>query len=220
MTFRSTVQSGEFVVLLGPSGCGKTTLLRMIAGLEFPDSGEIQIGGAGDAGNTTHRESIAMVFQNFALYPHMTRVSEHRVSAEAPARRARRDRTAREGERGQGGTHGRSQALSARAVRRRTATCRACSSAGARAGNHPDGRGAREPRRTIALVAAARAERVPAPHRTHFRVRDSRPGRSARAGGPAGGDAHREESSRSARRRRFSIFRRANLSRPSSATRR
>ena len=67
-----TVQSGEFVVLLGPSGCGKTTLLRMIAGLEFPDSGEIQIGGANQPGNTTHREAIAMVFQNFALYPHMT----------------------------------------------------------------------------------------------------------------------------------------------------
>jgi multiple sugar transport system ATP-binding protein len=67
-----TVQSGEFVVLLGPSGCGKTTLLRMIAGLEFPDSGEIQIGGANEAGKTVNRESIAMVFQNFALYPHMT----------------------------------------------------------------------------------------------------------------------------------------------------
>ncbi len=63
-----TVESGEFLVLLGPSGCGKTTLLRLIAGLEFPDSGEIKIGGA----NTTRRESIAMVFQNFALYPHMT----------------------------------------------------------------------------------------------------------------------------------------------------
>jgi ABC-type sugar transport system ATPase subunit len=67
-----TVQSGEFVVLLGPSGCGKTTLLRLIAGLEFPDSGEIQIGGANEAGKTVNRESIAMVFQNFALYPHMT----------------------------------------------------------------------------------------------------------------------------------------------------
>jgi multiple sugar transport system ATP-binding protein len=67
-----SVQSGEFVVLLGPSGCGKTTLLRMIAGLEFPDSGEIQIGGANEAGTSKHRASIAMVFQNFALYPHMT----------------------------------------------------------------------------------------------------------------------------------------------------
>src|SRR5579863_6067757 len=63
-----TVESGEFLVLLGPSGCGKTTLLRMIAGLEFPDSGEIKIHGA----NNASRESIAMVFQNFALYPHMT----------------------------------------------------------------------------------------------------------------------------------------------------
>ena len=60
------------MVLLGPSGCGKTTLLRMIAGLEYPDSGEIRIGATGDSSNTTHRESIAMVFQNFALYPHMT----------------------------------------------------------------------------------------------------------------------------------------------------
>ena len=62
-----SVRSGEFVVLLGPSGCGKTTLLRLIAGLEFPDSGEIQFGG-----KSIDRESIAMVFQNFALYPHMT----------------------------------------------------------------------------------------------------------------------------------------------------
>jgi len=65
-----SVRSGEFVVLLGPSGCGKTTLLRMIAGLEYPDSGEIQIGAAAD--KSDRRESIAMVFQNFALYPHMT----------------------------------------------------------------------------------------------------------------------------------------------------
>lgn len=50
----------------------KTTLLRLIASLEYPDSGEIQIGGVGDAGDAAHRESIAMVFQNFALYPHMT----------------------------------------------------------------------------------------------------------------------------------------------------
>src|SRR5712671_2429373 len=62
-----SVRRGEFVVLLGPSGCGKTTLLRLIAGLEFPDSGEIHFGG-----KSIERDSIAMVFQNFALYPHMT----------------------------------------------------------------------------------------------------------------------------------------------------
>src|SRR5258708_9340888 len=62
-----SVRSGEFVVLLGPSGCGKTTLLRLIAGLEYPDRGEIHFGG-----KSIGRDSIAMVFQNFALYPHMT----------------------------------------------------------------------------------------------------------------------------------------------------
>jgi multiple sugar transport system ATP-binding protein len=63
---------GEFVVLLGPSGCGKSTLLRMIAGLETPDQGTIRLGG----NDITHREArdrdIAMVFQSYALYPHMT----------------------------------------------------------------------------------------------------------------------------------------------------
>jgi len=62
----------EFVVLLGPSGCGKSTLLRMIAGLESPDSGSIQLAGR----DITHVEArdrdIAMVFQSYALYPHMT----------------------------------------------------------------------------------------------------------------------------------------------------
>jgi ABC-type sugar transport system ATPase subunit len=67
-----SVRGGEFVVLLGPSGCGKTTLLRLIAGLEYPDSGEIHFGGVSETGRSIHRDSIAMVFQNFALYPHMT----------------------------------------------------------------------------------------------------------------------------------------------------
>jgi alpha-glucoside transport system ATP-binding protein len=66
------VAGGEFVALLGPSGCGKSTLLRMIAGLESVSGGEIAIGGA--RVNELHpaRRGIAMVFQNYALYPHMT----------------------------------------------------------------------------------------------------------------------------------------------------
>jgi multiple sugar transport system ATP-binding protein len=63
---------GEFLVLLGPSGCGKTTLLRMIGGLEPPTGGQVLIGGR----NVTHlpprARKIAMVFQSYALYPHMT----------------------------------------------------------------------------------------------------------------------------------------------------
>jgi multiple sugar transport system ATP-binding protein len=63
---------GEFLVLLGPSGCGKTTLLRMIAGLEHPTEGEILIDGQVVNGLPPRIRQIAMVFQSYALYPHMT----------------------------------------------------------------------------------------------------------------------------------------------------
>ena len=67
-----TVAAGEFVVLLGPSGCGKSTLLRMIAGLETVTSGELSIDGKPVANVHPRDRDIAMVFQNYALYPHMT----------------------------------------------------------------------------------------------------------------------------------------------------
>jgi multiple sugar transport system ATP-binding protein len=63
---------GEFLVLLGPSGCGKTTLLRMIAGLEQPTAGQILIGGEVVNDLPPRARKIAMVFQSYALYPHMT----------------------------------------------------------------------------------------------------------------------------------------------------
>src|ERR1700684_3694620 len=62
----------EFVVLVGPSGCGKSTTLRMIAGLEEITDGEIWIGGNGGKDVPPRDPDIAMVFQNYALYPHMT----------------------------------------------------------------------------------------------------------------------------------------------------
>ncbi|HEV2129354.1 MAG TPA: ATP-binding cassette domain-containing protein, partial [Thermomicrobiales bacterium] len=65
-------EDGEFVVLLGPSGCGKTTLLRMIGGLEKPTSGEILIGDRVVNDLPPRARQIAMVFQSYALYPHMT----------------------------------------------------------------------------------------------------------------------------------------------------
>ncbi len=66
------IEDGEFVVLVGPSGCGKSTLLRMIAGLEEISDGHIQIGGRVVNNMPPKDRDIAMVFQNYALYPHMT----------------------------------------------------------------------------------------------------------------------------------------------------
>jgi len=67
-----SVAAGEFLVLVGPSGCGKSTLLRMVAGLEEVTSGEIKIGGRRVNDVAPRDRDVAMVFQNYALYPHMT----------------------------------------------------------------------------------------------------------------------------------------------------
>ena len=67
-----TIEAGEFCVFVGPSGCGKSTLLRMIAGLEEQTSGVIEIGGRDVSNSEPSDRGIAMVFQNYALYPHLT----------------------------------------------------------------------------------------------------------------------------------------------------
>ena len=66
------IVDGEFIVILGPSGCGKSTLLRMIAGLEAITGGEVAIGGRVVNALEPKDRDIAMVFQNYALYPHMS----------------------------------------------------------------------------------------------------------------------------------------------------
>ena len=66
------IEDGEFVVLVGPSGSGKSTALRMLAGLEEIDAGSIEIGGKDVVGVPSKDRDIAMVFQNYALYPNMT----------------------------------------------------------------------------------------------------------------------------------------------------
>ena len=67
-----TIADGEFMVLVGPSGCGKSTLLRMIAGLEEPTAGTISIGGRDVTDLAPRHRDVAMVFQSYALYPHMS----------------------------------------------------------------------------------------------------------------------------------------------------
>jgi ABC-type sugar transport system ATPase subunit len=66
------IADGEFLVLVGPSGCGKSTLLRLIAGLETPTGGRILIGGADVTAQPPQSRDLAMVFQSYALYPHMS----------------------------------------------------------------------------------------------------------------------------------------------------
>jgi ABC-type sugar transport system ATPase subunit len=66
------IQAGAFVSILGPSGCGKTTILRIIAGFEYPTQGRVLIGGKDVTGLSPRNRDIAMVFQDCALYPHMT----------------------------------------------------------------------------------------------------------------------------------------------------
>ena len=88
------IRDGEFVVLLGPSGCGKTTTLRMLAGLESVSSGDIFIGSERINDVPTQHRDLAMVFQSYALYPHMT-IAENigyplRVRKLAKAERAER----------------------------------------------------------------------------------------------------------------------------------
>ncbi|OZM78454.1 ABC transporter ATP-binding protein [Pseudonocardia sp. MH-G8] len=89
---------GEYLVLLGPSGCGKTTLLRTIAGLEAPTSGDVLIGGQVVTGLPPRARRIAMVFQSYALYPHKTVqaniVFPLRAEGMAPADREEKARTA------------------------------------------------------------------------------------------------------------------------------
>src|ERR1700709_275876 len=78
-----SVEKGEFCALLGPSGCGKSTLLRLIAGLEDVTSGEIRINSRDVTDMEPADRKIAMVFQSYALYPHMTVAENIAFSLEA-----------------------------------------------------------------------------------------------------------------------------------------
>ena len=87
------IAEGEFVVLLGPSGCGKSTLLKLVAGLEDLSSGEVYIGGRLANYLKPGDRDVAMVFQNYALYPHMT----VRKNLSFPLRRQRKAKKLRYG---------------------------------------------------------------------------------------------------------------------------
>jgi multiple sugar transport system ATP-binding protein len=82
-----SIADGEFVVLLGPTGAGKTTTLRLIAGLEKPDAGQITIGGRNVLGDSPAGRDVAFVFQQYSLYPHLSVYENLAFPLRSPARR-------------------------------------------------------------------------------------------------------------------------------------
>ena len=119
------IADGEFVVLVGPSGCGKSTLLRMVAGLETITAGEIAIDGRVVNKLEPKERDIAMVFQNYALYPQMTVRAESRLRARSSQRLDKRtiDKQGR-GRRGIARARAAARTLSAPAFRRPAAAGR------------------------------------------------------------------------------------------------
>jgi multiple sugar transport system ATP-binding protein len=90
-----TVPDGSFVVLLGPTGAGKTTTLRMVSGLDAPDRGAISIGGRQVAGLSPAQRDVAMVFQQYSLYPHLTVRENLEFPLKSPILRTPKDEIAR-----------------------------------------------------------------------------------------------------------------------------
>ena len=183
------IEDGEFVILVGPSGCGKSTALRMIAGLEDITEGELRIGENVVNDKAPKDRDIAMVFQNYALYPHMTRSRQHGLRAQAARRRQERDR----GEGRRGGAHPRPRAAprpqARQPVRRPAPACCDGPRHRARPGRVSHGRATLEPGRQAPRPDAHRGLTDPAAARHDDCLRDPRPDRGHDARGPGGGDA-------------------------------
>ena len=191
------IADGEFMVFVGPSGCGKSTALRMLAGLEEITGGELSIDGIVVNDLPPGDRDIAMVFQNYALYPHMT-VRENigfalevaKVpKAEAKRRVERRGRDA--------GAHRVPRSAAEGAVGRPAPAGRHGPGDRPVAEGVPDGRAAVEPRRQAAGADALRHHPVAGPARYDDGVRHPRPGRGDDHGSPRGRAPQRGACSRS-----------------------
>ncbi len=171
------VRAGEFFALLGPSGCGKTTLLRMLAGFETPDEGRILLGGTDIARALPHQRPVNMMFQNYALFPHLT-VRDNIAFGLKRAGLAR-DRHRRS----RGGDGGARQARGFREAQARPALRRpeAARGAGALAGAAPAGAAARRAaggaRQEAARKHPVGTDGAAAPPRHDLHHRHPRPGR-------------------------------------------
>ena len=194
--------SGEFFSLLGPSGCGKTTTLRMIAGFERPTEGQILLDGVDMAQTPPHKRNVNTVFQNYALFPHLT--VEENVAFGLKYQKATKEETARP--RGQGPRAGPDvavrEAAPEPALGRPAAARRARPRPDPEPEGAPAGRAARRPRRQAPQAPADRAEGPAGRGRHHVHLRDARPGGGPHDVRPHRGDvAGPRRAGRGARRR-------------------
>ena len=185
------IRDQEFVVLVGPSGCGKTTTLRMVAGLESITAGQISIDEKVVNELPPMDRDIAMVFQNYALYPHMTVYDN--MAFGLKMRKFDKPEIAKTGE--GGGRHPRhpgiAEAQAAPAIRRPAPARRARSGDRAASAGVPVRRAAVEPRRQTARADAGRIEKTARAARHHRDLRHARPGRGDDPRRPGCRDARR-----------------------------
>ena len=153
------IDDGEFMILVGPSGCGKSTLLRMIVGLEDVTEGSVRIDDQDITNKAPRDRNLAMVFQNYALYPHLT----VRQNMEFPLKLKKMDKAEMKERVDKAASAARARRAArpeARAALGRAAPAgRDGPGAGAGAGCVPDGRAAVEPRRQAAGADAGRDRR-------------------------------------------------------------
>ena len=179
-----TIGDGEFVILVGPSGCGKSTTLNMIAGLEDISSGELRIGGRRVNEKPPKDRDIAMVFQSYALYPHMT-VRQNIAFPLTLAKMSKADIATKVEETAKILDLNRlSGPQAVAAVRRSTAAGGDGPRDRAQPRGVSDGRAAVEPRREAARADARRDRPVAAAPRHHHRLRHPRPDRGDDTGRP------------------------------------
>ena len=183
------IGDGEFVVLVGPSGCGKTTALRMVAGLETITDGEISIGDRVVNDMAPRDRDIAMVFQNYALYPHL-KVYDN-IAFGLRLRKVPKDEIDKRVRRGRRGARPRGlpQPQAERALRRPAAAGRHGARDRARAPGVPHGRAAVQPGRQAARADAVGDQQPAARPRRHHDLRHARPGRGHDDGRPRRRDA-------------------------------
>ena len=213
------IYKGELFCLLGGSGCGKSTLLRMLAGFETPTAGRIEIDGQDMTGLPPYERPTNMMFQSYALFPHMTRGEERRLRAASATAWARGDRGPGRRNAEAGEARARFARPQAAPALGRPAPARGAGAEPGQAAEAPAARrAARRARQEAARGDPVRAGQDPGDARRHLHRRHPRPGGGDDALHPDRGDERRARSSRSASRRR-STSTRIRASSPTSSAR-